>query len=340
MLVRDHPAIDEFVLFQRRRGPDAWKSYTELIERFRGRKFDLLLALQVYLKAGLIAAVVPAAMKLGFDRARARDMNFLFTTHRIPKRPVGHVQDQYFEFLDYLGVDPSPVEWRLELSEDEKTAQKEFFARFDRPPCAVVVATSRPRKNWMPERYARLLEHIEDDFGLQPFIVGGPARVEREAADRVLATTRAKTVVNALGDDVRRLLWLLDGSRLVISPDTGPLHMARALDVPVVGLYGPTNPKRYGPYRKYGDLVVDGYARHPGEEYPVSMRSKPSVTRSGWPSRSTRADRAGCSCPISMRGGLTVRRIDGDPGRRKAGLTVPAVAYVPPWLGAVSVGPS
>jgi heptosyltransferase I len=275
MLVRDHPAIDEFVPFQRRRGPDAWKSYTELIERFRGRKFDLLLALQVYLKAGLITAVVPAAMKLGFDRVRARDMNFLFTTHRIPKRPVGHVQDQYFEFLEYLGVDPSPVEWKLDLTEQERLAQREFFARFERPTCAVVVATSKPRKNWMPERYARLLEHLEGDFGLQPIIVGGPAGVEREAAARVLAETRAKTVVNALGDDVRRLLWLLDGSRLVISPDTGPLHMARALDVPVVGLYGATNPKRYGPYRRFGDLVVDGYARFSGEEYPVSMKHRP-----------------------------------------------------------------
>jgi heptosyltransferase I len=275
MLVRDHPAVDEFVLFQRRRGADAWRSYQELADRFRGRRFDLLLALQVYLKAGLITALVPAAMKLGFDRGRARDMNWLFTTDRIPKRPTGHVQDQYFEFLEYLGVDPLPIEWRLELSDEERSAQREFFASFDRPPCAVVVATSKPRKNWMPERYARLIERLESDFGLQPIIVGGPARVEREAALSVLAETRAKTVVNALGDDVRRLLWLLDGSRLVISPDTGPLHMARALDVPVVGLYGATNPKRYGPYRRFTDLIVDGYARFEGEEYPLSMRHRP-----------------------------------------------------------------
>jgi heptosyltransferase I len=275
LLVRDHPAVDEFVLFQRRRGADAWRSYQELADRFRGRGFDLLLALQVYLKAGLITALVPAAMKVGFDRARARDMNWLFTTDRIPKRPTGHVQDQYFEFLEYLGVDPLPIEWRLELSGGERSAQREFFASFDRPPCAVVVATSKPRKNWMPERYARLIERLESDFGLQPIIVGGPARAEREAALSVLAETHAKTVVNALGDDVRRLLWLLDGSRLVISPDTGPLHMARALDVPVVGLYGATNPKRYGPYRRFTDLIVDGYARFEGEEYKLSMRHRP-----------------------------------------------------------------
>ncbi|MGD8602021.1 MAG: glycosyltransferase family 9 protein, partial [Gemmatimonadota bacterium] len=71
-------------------------------------------------------------------------------------------------------------------------------------------------------------------------------------------------VVNALGDDVRRLAWLLDGSELVISPDTGPLHIARALGTPVIGLYGHTNPKRTGPYRAFEDLVVDGYTRREG----------------------------------------------------------------------------
>ncbi|HEY8483395.1 MAG TPA: glycosyltransferase family 9 protein, partial [Longimicrobiales bacterium] len=72
-----------------------------------------------------------------------------------------------------------------------------------------------------------------------------------------------------------RLVYLLEGSDLVVSPDTGPLHIARALDVPVVGLYGYTNPKRSGPYRKYEELVVDGYARFPGEDYPCSMEYRP-----------------------------------------------------------------
>jgi heptosyltransferase I len=78
-----------------------------------------------------------------------------------------------------------------------------------------------------------------------------------------------------LADDVRRLLWLIDGSALVISPDSGPLHIARALDVPVVGIYGYTNPKRFGPYRKYTDLVADGYARFEGEDYPPSLEYRP-----------------------------------------------------------------
>ncbi|HSG82525.1 MAG TPA: glycosyltransferase family 9 protein, partial [Gemmatimonadota bacterium] len=129
-------------------------------------------------------------------------------------------------------------------------------------------------KDWPADRYARLLEIIESDFGFQPVIVGGPSAGERAAAEAVLQQTRGKPL-NMLGDDVRRLIYLIDGSDLMVSPDTGPLHIARALETPVVGLYGYTNPKRSGPYRFCEDLVVDGYARYPGEEYPISMEYRP-----------------------------------------------------------------
>ena len=97
-------------------------------------------------------------------------------------------------------------------------------------------------------------------------------------ADRILHLTRARPL-DLIGDDLRRLVWLLDGSALVVSPDTGPLHIARALDVPVVGLYGYTNPKRTGPYRRYQDLVVDGYAEFPGEAYQVMPAYRDGMKR-------------------------------------------------------------
>jgi heptosyltransferase I len=272
-LAAGHPAIDEFIIFQRRRGASAWRSYAELARTLEGRSFDLLLALQVYFKAGLITAMVNATVKLGFDHRRARDLNWLFTTHRIPARPVAHVQDQYFEFLHALGVSPEPVEWRIELTGAEHTEQRAFFATLDRPACTFIVATSKPQKNWDPASYARVIDTVEQELGLRAVLAGGPSSVEREAAHRITGLTR-QPPVNALANDVRRLVWLIAGSRLVVCPDTGPLHLARALDVPVVGLYGFTNPKRYGPYRKFTDLVVDGYARQAGEDYPPSMEHR------------------------------------------------------------------
>ena len=272
-LVRHQPAVDHFIVFQRRRGVRGAKAFLELRRQARGRRFDLLLDLQVYFKAGIITALLDAPVKLGFDRARARDLNWLFTTHRIAPHPVQHVQDQYFEFLHHIGVDPEPVEWSIVITPEERAAQREFFEALDRPACAVVLGTSRAAKNWPAERYARALEHVYERHGLQPVVVGGPSAGEREVAEAVLRLARVP-IRKALGDSVRRLIWLLDGSRLVLSPDTGPLHVARALDRPLVGIYGYTNPRRHGPYRRPG-AIVDGYARYPGEPYPASMEYRP-----------------------------------------------------------------
>ena len=278
LLVKDHPAVDDFIVFRRRRGISGWMGFSDFATDVRERHFDLVLGLQVYFKAGLITALTPATVKLGFDRTRARDMQWLFTDGRIPSHEPQHVQDQYFEFVRHLGVDPEPVTWDIRLSDAEREAQAAFLAELDAPACAVVVATSNPAKNWTAQGYARVLEELERSHGLRPVLVGGPSAIERRMADEVLAETSA-SVVDALGDDLRKLVWILEGSALTLSPDTGPLHISRALGTPVVGLFGYTNPKRTGPYRAYQDLVVDGYAAYPGEEYPLKHAYRDGMKR-------------------------------------------------------------
>lgn len=280
LMVRDHPAIDDFVVFRRRKGVGGWMAYLELMQEMRDRQFDLLLGLQVYLKAGLITGLTPARVKLGFDRVRARDAQWLFTNRRIPARGQRHVQDQYFEFLEFLGISPEPVVWDIDFSDDERAQQESFFAHFARPTCAVVVGTSKVEKNWSAEGYARVLEEVEAKHGLQPVIVGGPSRVERAIADEVMGLSSAH-IVDALGDDLRKLMWIVDGSAVLISPDTGPLHIGRALGTPTVSLFGYTNPKRSGPYREYLDLIVDGYAERPGEDYPIMPTYRNGMERIG-----------------------------------------------------------
>ena len=217
-------------------------------------------------------------VKLALDRARGRDAQWRVTKRRIPARGQRNVQDQYLEFLEYRGVDPEPLAWDIRLSEEERAAQTACFTELDRPACAVVLGTSKLEKNWNAEGYARVLEQIESVHGLRPVIIGGPSPVERRIADEVIASTGA-SVVDALGDDVRKLVWILEGSALLISPDTGPLHISRALETPVVGLYGYTNPKRLGPYRAFEDLIVDGYAEYPGEQYPVTSTYREGMQR-------------------------------------------------------------
>lgn len=269
-LVRGHPLVDEIVEFDRSRG---LRAFADIRRQMRTREFDLVLDLQVYFKAGVVTSFVHAPVKLGFDRERARDANWLFTTHRIPAHPVGqHVQDQYFEFLTALGIAGEPVEWNLGPWPDERAWQQEFFAGIDRPAVAMVIATSKPEKDWPPSRWAQVADALYADFGLQPVLVGGRSPREVEAERIILDQTR-HTPVSALGSGLRRLVSILDGSALVIAPDTGPLHMAVALNRPVISLIGYTNPKRTGPYRHSHDLIIDAYG-DPGEDYPISMENR------------------------------------------------------------------
>jgi heptosyltransferase I len=268
-LVRGHPSVDDIVLFDRSRGR---RAFTDVRAELATRRFDVVLALQVYFKAGVVTSFTRAPIKLGFDRARARDMNWLFTTHRIPPHPGQHVQDQYFEFLNALGVAHEPVRWGLGPWESEREWQREFFAPFQRPVVALVVATSKPQKDWIPERWAELVDILYADYGLQPVLVGG--RSERELhAERVIMQHARHKPISALGSGLRPLVSILDGAALVIAPDTGPLHIAVALDRPVISLIGYTNPKRSGPYRRFHELIVDAYG-NPGEKYPPSMETR------------------------------------------------------------------
>lgn len=270
-LVRGHPLVDEIVEFDRRRGLGA---FADIRRQLRDRTFDLVLDLQVYFKAGVVTSFLRSPVKLGFDRARARDANWLFTTHRIPPHPDGqHVQDQYFEFLTALGIPAEPVEWNLGPWPAERPWQQEFFARLDRPAVAMVIGTSKPEKDWIPERWAQVVDALHADFGLQPVLVGGRSPRELEA-ERIIMATASHKPVSALGSGLRNLVALLHGSALVITPDTGPLHMAVALDRPVISLIGYTNPKRTGPYRRSRDLIIDAYG-DPGEDYPISMENRP-----------------------------------------------------------------
>jgi heptosyltransferase I len=268
-LVRGHPAVDEIILFDRSRG---LRAFSDIRQALASRRFDVVLGLQVYFKAGIVTAFTRADVKLGFDRARARDANWLFTTHRVPARPVQHVQDQYFEFLTALGIDAEPVSWNLGPWPDEQEWQRQFLAPLDRPAAAIVVGTSKPQKDWLPERWAEVVDALYHDFGLQPVLVGG--RSERElASERIILERASHTPVSALGSGLRRLVGILDGSALVLSPDTGPLHMSVALDRPVISLMGYTNPRRTGPWRRFHDLIVDAYGE-PGEAYPISMENR------------------------------------------------------------------
>lgn len=260
-LVVGHPAVDEFIHFDRKRG---WRAFTDLRNRLRGRRFDLVLALQDYFKAGLITSMLRAPRKIGLDRRRARDLNWLFTTERVHPRGRRHTQDQYLEFVEHLGI-PARLDWAgLGPTAEETARYAPLLPPHGGPTVAMVIGTSRPAKEWPEERYAALIDRLHGELGVRSILVGGRSKREEEAADRITSLA-AHSPLDLREWDLRRVAYLLDRADVVVSPDTGPLHVAVALDTPSVALMGYTNPKRVGPYR-FRELLVDAFG-DPGEDY-------------------------------------------------------------------------
>ncbi|MEO8881317.1 MAG: glycosyltransferase family 9 protein [Gemmatimonadaceae bacterium] len=264
-LVRGHPDVDDILVFDKSRG---WLGMLDLRRRLRALAFDLVIDLQVYIKAGLVTSFLRAPVKLGFDKARARDLNWLFTTERIPPHAPQHVQDQYLEFLFALGVPAEPIEWKLGPWPQEMEHAEALRASLPRPIATLVIGATHPEKEWIAVRWAEVANALRSDFGLEPSLAGGRSSRELAMASQISALMRVPPH-DTLGVPLRDLVAIIDASELVISLDTAPLHMSVALERPVISLMGYNNPKRVGPYRRYHDLIVDAYG-DPGDDYPIS----------------------------------------------------------------------
>jgi len=259
-LWRGHPDVDEFLVFRRSLGA---RAHAEFRRRVRDRRFDLVVCVHPCFKAAVVTRLLAAPFRLGYDRARARDLSWLATNHRIPARvgvpAVQHVQEDYFEFLEFLGL-PVHAEWDFHFTAAERREQIGWLESMERPVLAVVTRSTDSRKDWTLERTARVLDIAAGDLGFQTVLVGGGSAGELDDARRLRELCRVPPAVE-LRYDLRRLAWLLDGADVLLAPDTGPLHIAVALGTPSIGLYGFTDPRRDGPYGRFEDLVLDRYPR-------------------------------------------------------------------------------
>ena len=257
-----HPAVDRVVVYRSR---DGVRGVRELRRAMADVDAHLTLNLQRYLKSAWPTLFSGARVRVGLPPSKTRDGIRWLHTHVLSEGPWKHTQDLFLDFRWALGVDrDAPVSWGLTFSPEEVAESRAFFDGLGgRPAAALVVASANPKKDWAPERYAGLADALERDLGFRVILLGGPSPRERAAVACILRAASTRPV-DALAGSVRTLMGRLKGSALVVSPDTGPLHLAHAMGVPVVGLFGHTNPWRVGPWRDFRDLVVDRYT-DPGD---------------------------------------------------------------------------
>ncbi len=253
----------EFITVDKRAG---WRALGPLRSALRGRRFDALLHLQLALRASLVAAAIPARVRLGFDRDRARELQWLFTNRQVAPRSREHVLDSFMGFAATLGVRDLERRWDLELPSEALAYARDLVPATpaERPgaaPTLVISAcSSHALRNWRPERYAAVADHAVERHGMRVILAGGPGPAERGMADEILRHCRAPLVDQVGKDTLPQMLALLSRATALVSPDSGPVHMATLVGLPVIGLYAATNPARSGPYRSLAHCV-DAFPR-------------------------------------------------------------------------------
>jgi heptosyltransferase I len=234
----------EFITIDKGAGLAAARALRALL---RGRRFDVLLHLQLSLRASLVSALISANIRLGFDRARARELQWLFTNAQIEPRVRQHVLDSFQGFLGALGLPQGDLQWNLPLPAD---AQQYAAALVPdaQPTLIISPCSAHPARNWRPERYATIAEHAVQAHGMRVILCGGPSALER-AMGASIERRAAVPIVNQIGaDTLPQLLALLARARVLLCPDSGPAHMATMVGTPVIGLYAATRLERTGPY--------------------------------------------------------------------------------------------
>ena len=265
-LIGDLPGV-EFIVFDKKLG---WSAYRSLFALLRNRQFDALLHMQVSLRASLASLAVKAPVRLGFDRARAKNLQWLFTNCSIVARTRQHVLDSFLEFSRALGLQETVMAWNIPIPQQAR----DFVAKNipeDRRVLAINPCSSvrvRNWRNWDIQSYAQIIDHAAQQYGLLTVLTGGPSPAEREYAEAIAAKAVNKPINTVGRTTLKELLAVLERAKVVIAPDTGPAHMANAVGTPVIGLYASSNPERTGPYlfrqftvNKYPEAVRMEFAK-------------------------------------------------------------------------------
>ena len=216
-----------------------------LRRQLRGRRFEVLLQMQLALRANLLSALVSAERRIGYDAARSKEAHALFINETIP--PGGHhVLDVFGKFAEPLGLAQDEIRWDLPVPDEARAWAVQHLPGIQ-PTLLISPCSSHPLRNWSPLRYAEVADHAVQS-GWRVAICGGRSDLERRTGDAIVAAMRHPALDLIGKDSLKQLLALLERGSALLSPDSGPVHMANAMGCKVIGLFACTDRERCGPY--------------------------------------------------------------------------------------------
>ncbi len=269
-ILRGHPALDRVIISRRkswlrgicRRGKirETLREIGRFLRELRSRHYDMVIDNHGILKSGLLVVLVRGRRKIGFRPSAgiAEEGNYLFTNERY--RPLSierHALDRYLDLVSQMGVPVDgatldfPVPDELRVKAEDLLRQNGFLSR----PIVVIHPMAKwETKQWPLVNFARLISAlVEKDASV--VVTGSPQDVE-PVTEILIQAGCYRRVLNLAGrTSLKELAGIFSLADLVVTPDTGPMHLAAAVKAPLIALFGPTAPWRTGPYGNYNRVI-------------------------------------------------------------------------------------
>jgi heptosyltransferase-1 len=282
-LVRGHPALDRVHLFPRRRlvrearNPLRWpavlKELAGFVRDIRSERYDAALDLQRNLKGAVHSLVSGARRRIGFSRPTAREFNQLFSHEQVTPPPQAtHWVDKFLAVTSAVGAPSGAPRYRLPDSPESRARVGDFLAANGLSSFVVIHPTASdfdPGRRWLAERFGELARRLGSERSLRAVVTWGPG--ERALAQRVAQASGGHALVSFETRSLLDLAELLRRARLYVGCDSGPMHLASAVGLPSVVLFGPGDPAVYGPRCPLHRIVCRSEGGGPGSMEAITV---------------------------------------------------------------------
>ncbi len=252
-IVAGHRSVDRFIVFHREERLNGVRAALAEVKDFAP---EMVIDLQRILRSGFFTLFSGASSRLGFDRKRCKELSWIFTNFKIPPTPnPGHMVRQYLEFASYLKLNWEEIDFQIPLSDRALEKAKDLLPpRFLKDGfIALNIGAAKPANRWPEVHWAALSRRFQGE-GVNIVLTGG--RQDRARA-RLIRTRSGKETVDLTGrTTLNQLAALFSLARTVVSADTGPMHIASALGTRTIGLFGPADPRRTGPFNFPDEVII------------------------------------------------------------------------------------
>jgi heptosyltransferase I len=253
-LVMNHPCLDRVLISRRKNWLDdfsrgiirrPWREIRSFIKELRSRPYDLAIDFHGLLKSSLIVLFSGAKRKLGYESLQ--ELSGLFLNEKILEDMNKHAVDRYLDFPRYLGANTDRIEFILPLNSETETTARQLQHKYnleDKKYIAVNPIALWKTKLWDNEKFANLAALIADKLNIKVVFTGS----EKDPLEKIISQMSSKALNLGGETSLIDLVYLYKHALMVITTDSGPMHLAAAVGTPVIALFGPTDPARTGPY--------------------------------------------------------------------------------------------